>query len=146
MTGDIGHDVRWPRWGPRAAELGLGSVVTKGLLIRDQTAGTLVLYANRLDAYGKRDLEIAEFFARYASAALATAHNRDAMLAAAETRQTIGIAEGILMERHQLGAEAAFSSLRRQGADDHTTLLEAAVQIASDMLAAGPASPKPAGS
>lgn len=128
-TSDLRHDSRWPRWGPRAAGLGLGSLVTKQLLVRSQTFAVLVLCAESQDAYDQRDLEVAEIFARYANVALTSAHVRDALVVASESRQTIGIAEGILMQRHQLGVGAAFTSLRARGVQDHLTLLQTAERI-----------------
>jgi GAF domain-containing protein len=132
MTGDVGADTRWPHWGPRAAAIGWLSVVSKRLSVSHQCFGALNLYSRNRDAFGPRDLEVAEFFARYASLSLAGAHERDALLTASQSRQTIGIAEGILMQRHALDPEAAFTRLRQRGRKHHTTLLVAAQQIASE--------------
>lgn len=132
MSSDTRVDGRWPRWGARTAELGWLSVVSKQLGISSQTRGTLNLYARRSDAFSTADLEVAEFFARYASAALSSAHQRDALLAASKTRHAIGVAEGILMQRYELDPEAAFTSLRRRGRDNHTTLLATAEAVVSD--------------
>jgi GAF domain-containing protein len=129
MVADIRHDPRWQRWGPHVAEAGLLSLVSKRLRISNQTFGVLNLYSRRVGGFEHGDLDVAEFFARYASTAIASALQRDALLVASDTRHAIGIAEGILMQRYALSAEAAFTSLRQLGQDNNTTLLVTAEQL-----------------
>ncbi|MET0693597.1 MAG: GAF and ANTAR domain-containing protein [Propionibacteriaceae bacterium] len=132
MVADIGHDPRWPQWGLRVADSGLLSLVSKRLLISAQTSGVLTLYARRIGGFAPEDLDVAEFFSRYASSAIASAVQRDSLLAASETRHAIGLAEGILMQRHELSAEAAFTRLRRLGRENSTTLLATAEHVVSE--------------
>jgi hypothetical protein len=130
QAGQTRTDARWPRWGPRVADLGLLSLVSKWLRVSNQTQGVLELYSTATGPAPKASLDVAEFFARYAAAALAAALERGSLVSAAQNRRTIGIAEGILMERHGIQPSAAFDRLRERGADDHTTLLVAAEAIA----------------
>jgi GAF domain-containing protein len=132
VSSDLRIDRRWPQWGPRAAELGWMSIVSKRLAIGGLTFGSLSLYSHTVAAFEQEDLDVAEFFARYASSALAAARERDALLLASDARHLIGIAEGILMQRHALNAEGAFTNLRLRSQDSHTTLLGAAQQVARD--------------
>jgi GAF domain-containing protein len=132
VSADLRVDRRWPHWGPRAAELGWLSVVSKRLAIGAFTVGSLSLYSHAAEAFDTEDLDVAEFFARYASSALAAARERDALLLASDARHVIGIAEGILMQRHALNAEGAFTNLRLRSEDSHTTLLGAAQQVARE--------------
>jgi ANTAR domain len=81
----------------------------------------LIWYATRpatLQAYADK----AEAFAHHASLALKAVTERDNLNRAVAARHRVGLAQGILMSRHQITAEQAFTLLRRQSQNTHVKL------------------------
>lgn len=118
LAADSGH---WPTFGPRAAELGLGAVLGVGLFPggRRSRLGALNIYTRRPHGLDAADRNIALLLASHASVALARAREVTAakleatrLTTALESRDVIGQATGILMERHGFDAGEAFDILR----------------------------------
>lgn len=113
LSPDVEIDPRWPRWGPKVADLGLHGVMSVRLETKNRRYGSLNLYAERRGEFSEADLALAQIFARHASIALATAHHEEGMQVAIDVRKLIGQAQGILMERFDVDADSAFAVLRR---------------------------------
>ena len=123
---DLADDPRWPSFGPRAAALGMRSLLSCRLSA-DVVLGALNLYAALPRAYGVTDRARALIFATHAGVALGAAEalenatvslnvelRRVADLRGAlASREVIGQAEGILIERERITADQAFDVLRR---------------------------------
>src|SRR5438552_11392276 len=117
---DLSTDARWPRFAPAAAELGMGSLLAEPLFVGDRILGALNLYSRRVDAFDEADMATALLFSTHAAIALSQAQTRagDVELTrqlreAIESRDVIGQAKGILMERERVDADVAFDMLRR---------------------------------
>jgi GAF domain-containing protein len=110
---DLPTDPRWPRWGPRAADLGIRAIRCFPLHLADRTLGALNLYAESPAAFEDEDDAVGSVFAAHAAMALATALSEQGLTAALENRNVIGQAQGILIERHRLTSAQAFEVLRR---------------------------------
>lgn len=116
---DLADDPRWPNFGPRATELGMRSLLALPLL--DQSLrGALNLYATYPSAFGALDRARGLLLAPLAALALSAAltHEVDQqhvenISAALASRELIGQAQGILMERDRITADQAFDLLRR---------------------------------
>ena len=115
---DLGTDARWPRFGP-AAEL---AGVRSGMAFRlsERPVSALNLYAHMPAAFGATDRAKALVFATLAGLALGAAEDRADdeqrfanLHEALRTRELIGQAQGILIERERITAEQAFQVLRR---------------------------------
>ncbi len=113
VSGDVENDIRWPRWGSEVALLGLRSVISVRLASQNRRYGSLNLYAPVVDAWEEGDVDVARVFARHASVAVATAHHEAGLKVAADTRNVIGQAQGILMERFGIDADRSFAVLSR---------------------------------
>ncbi|GAA1724043.1 GAF and ANTAR domain-containing protein [Aeromicrobium alkaliterrae] len=113
VSGDVEADGRWPRWGAEVAPLGLRSVISVRLASQNRRYGSLNLYSHRTHAWEDGDVDVARVFARHASVAVATSHQEDGLKVAADTRNLIGQAQGILMERFDIDADRAFAVLSR---------------------------------
>jgi GAF domain-containing protein len=116
---DLRTDVRWPNFSPQAVGGGIRSVLSLPLA-PDSQAGALSLYARFPAAFGVVDRAKATILASLASLALSVAHSHEDeerrsenLNAALGTRETIGEALGILMERERITADQAFDILRR---------------------------------
>jgi GAF domain-containing protein len=126
---DIKADPRWPKWGPRAAELGLTSILSVRLFTDERTYGALNMYSSVVRDYDSEQVAMAKIVGAHASAALATARKEQDVWAAVDSRHLIGQAQGILMERFSLDAEQAFSVLRRYSQHHNRKLREVAREL-----------------
>ncbi|MDQ6728296.1 MAG: GAF and ANTAR domain-containing protein [Actinomycetota bacterium] len=115
---DLSDDSRWPDFGRAAVGAGIRSLVAFPLSARRPSA--LNLYARYPAAYGALDRAKGLIFATLGGIALGTAEERateDERLGnlrdALQTRELIGQAQGILMERERITADQAFDVLRR---------------------------------
>ncbi|SDU79771.1 GAF and ANTAR domain-containing protein [Jiangella alkaliphila] len=125
----IGVDPRWPQWAPAAADLGLRCVVSVRLFSGARTLGALNLYATQSGAFDEDDVAVAEIFARHASIAIATTGEEAGLRYAIDARHLVGLAQGMLMERHGLDADRAFAVLRRLSRDNNIKLRAVASQV-----------------
>ncbi|SDG04771.1 GAF domain-containing protein [Lentzea fradiae] len=110
-VGDVGTEPRWPSFGPAAAAHGLHSLLSYRLFVTDRTLGALNFYSSRIDAFDDRTEAEGQLFAAHAAIALVGAQREAQLGVALENRDLIGIAKGILMERHGIDSAAAFRML-----------------------------------
>jgi hypothetical protein len=115
---DLADDARWPRFGPPATAAGIRSVLA--LELSSRRSSVLNLYGRLPAAFGAVDRAKALLFATLAALALGSAEERADdeqravnFQAALGTRELIGQAQGILMERERITATDAFHALRR---------------------------------
>ncbi len=137
---DLAHDGTWTRFGSAAAELGAGSVFAVGLFPvggERPLRGALNLYSLGPGGFDAVDREIAVLLAAHVSTALAyitvteAAQLREAQFQVAlDSRDVIGQAKGILMERRGLPADQAFDVLRRASQDLNVKLRDVAATLA----------------
>jgi GAF domain-containing protein len=116
---EINSDERWPKFGPQAAAHGIRSVLALPLTTNG-TNGAVNLYATFPVAFGVLDRAKGVILASLASAALSAAHTFEDeerrienLHSALSSREIIGQAQGILMERERIAADQAFDVLRR---------------------------------
>jgi hypothetical protein len=125
---DLRGDGRWPRWAPAAAELGVGSSVSVHLFT-DNALGSLNMYSLHPRDYTHTDLEAAKVIGAHASVVLAYARTEQNLWQAIDTRNLIGQAQGILMQKYGLTAEQAFAVLRRYSQQHNLKLAVIAEQL-----------------
>jgi GAF domain-containing protein len=116
---DLCAEGRWPQFGKMAAGEGVRAVLALPLLPLGDPIGALNIYAATADPFSDADVGTATMFAEQAaivianSVAYSTAIMKNGHLnAALESRELIGQAKGILMEREHCSAERAFDILR----------------------------------
>jgi GAF domain-containing protein len=116
---DLRTDLRWPAFSHQADREGIRSVLSLPLA-PDSQDGALNLYAHYPAAFGVVDRAKATILVSLASLALSVAQSHEEeerraenLNAALGTRETIGEALGILMERERITANQAFDILRR---------------------------------
>lgn len=110
---DTALEGRWPEFSRRAEKRGVRSVVACGLHASSGLRAALVLHAAKPGAFDAQAVDTADVFAAHASAAISTSQTVESLREAVRTRQVIGEATGILMERHRIEAAAAFDMLVR---------------------------------
>jgi GAF domain-containing protein len=116
---DLSRDLRWLHFAPLATNAGVRSVLALPLSA-DAQLGALNLYARFPAAFGVVDRAKAAILVSLASVALSVAHSHEdeerraaSLNAALTSREIIGEAMGILMERERITSEQAFEVLRR---------------------------------
>ena len=119
---DVLTDRRWPRFAPRARQLGIGSMLCTPLLAGHRSYGSLSMASGTPDAFDEESESLAAIFAAHAAIALADAERLDTLRLALDSRDLIGQAKGILMERYGLSADAAFRVLVRESQTTNTKL------------------------
>jgi GAF domain-containing protein len=132
---DVSSDLRWPQFCPQAAEAGIRSVLALPLSANSHL-GAVNLYARFPIAFGVVDRAKAAILASLASQALLVALSHEdqerralTFQAALRTREVIGEALGILMERERIGADQAFDVLRRASQHLNIKLREVAQNL-----------------
>jgi transcriptional regulator with GAF, ATPase, and Fis domain len=129
-SGDIAHDPRWPRWGPRAAQEGVSSLLAVRLAVGETPIGALNLYSSRPDGFADKDtLDLVFLYALHAAASLAAAKEISGLQTAMQNRHTIGVAQGILMQRYDIPVERAFEILRRYSTTQNVKLRDIATYV-----------------
>lgn len=126
---DLHDDPRWPRIGARASDLGVRSLLVCELPVLRSGAGTLNLYSDEPHAFTPIAELVAPVFAARASIALAHADQVFNLRRAVASRQQIGQAVGVLMERHKIDEDTAFERLVAASQRAHVKLREIAARI-----------------
>ncbi|WP_433005678.1 GAF and ANTAR domain-containing protein [Kribbella sp. CA-294648] len=133
---DVSSDLRWPMYGPRAAgELGIGSQLAFQFAAEPHVRGGFNLYSEQPHSIGIEDRQLAMLFASLAAAALGWSRQDDTLNKALETRNGIGQAVGIVMERYQLDPERAFAFLVRTSQAGNIKLHDVAAGVVADVVA-----------
>jgi transcriptional regulator with GAF, ATPase, and Fis domain len=109
----LAEEERWPDFVAAAAELGVGSMLAVQLYVAGDDLGALNLFSTRVDAFDEEDEHVAVLFATHASVAMADAQATERLERAVSTRDLIGQAKGILMERFRITDHQAFLLLVR---------------------------------
>lgn len=137
---DLAGEARWPSWGPAAtADLAVRSMLSVRLATDERTLGSLNLYGLREDAFDDTARTLAGSFAAHAAVAYARAADRQHLETALSSRNLIGQAQGILMERHKITAEKAFEVLVTASQEGNTRLVEVARRVVDTGVSPPPA-------
>ena len=144
---DALQETRWPRFIPRAVELGLRSQMGVRVYVEDKTVGGLNLYSTRPNAIDPDVQPMADLFATHAALALGKARHEETLYAGMQTRKVIGQAIGILMERYELDEDRAFQYLARVSQHSNHKLRDVAVELVEQVNEHNrpPRTPRPPG-
>lgn len=126
---DVTMDERWPTWRARIQELGIRSMLSFQLFVQENDLGALNFYASGTAAFDDDDENIGLLFAAHSAVALAGVQEVSGLRAALTSRDIIGQAKGIMMERYNLDAAAAFQLLVRASQSTHMKLHEVATRV-----------------
>jgi hypothetical protein len=128
-TGCPQDAARWPELAPRVDALGLCTVLAIRLAWDRKTLGVMTLGCDAGQGLPPETVVLATAFAAHAAATVALARKAEQLELAMVTRQEIGQAVGILMERYGLTADAAFAYLRRLSQNGNVKLRDIADQL-----------------
>ena len=131
---DLRIDQRWRRVGQEAYEsAGIVSVLSIPLMSDDGgAAGALNTYSRQFAAFDDSSESIGLLLASYGELALAGADARrraDNLFVALTNSRDIGVAMGVLMDRHKITREQAFDLLRLASRQRHQKLSAIALAV-----------------
>jgi GAF domain-containing protein len=109
---DLATDPRWPKYQADAlAKTPIRSVLSLPLFADELSMGALNFYAERAGAFSESSRRVAATLATVGALAWSNAVRGQQFAAALGSRDIIGQAKGILMERYELDEQAAFNML-----------------------------------
>jgi GAF domain-containing protein len=126
---DVAADQRWPQFAQEAASMGVGSMMCFQLFVQGDQLGAMNMYARTPGAFDDECKDIGQMLAAHAAVALAGAEHEESLRAGMKTRDVIGQAKGILMERHKLTADQAFGVLNRVSQELNRKLVDIAREL-----------------
>jgi GAF domain-containing protein len=131
---DLTTEERWPIWSPRAADLGMRSVLSAPMEAAGTTWGAVKVYAETAGCYDERSEDVLRRFGEQAGifvsnvqTAESTQRIGDELKETLRSRDVISVARGIVMARRGLDSERAYRqlvSLARQARIPLTELAE----------------------
>lgn len=108
---DLSAEERWPNFIEKALALEVGSMLAVQLYVAGDDLGVLNLLSSKTQAFGDESEDVALLFATHAALAMARVDEQLQLRHAINTRDLIGQAKGILMERFTLSSDHAFELL-----------------------------------
>lgn len=127
-------ETRWPAFSPAAADAGVGSMLSFQLWVEDSHMGALNLYSTKVDAFDESSTTIGRPLAAHASVALAGARREDQLRSALDSRDIIGQAKGMLMQRYSISADEAFDLIKRLSQESNVKARDIAERITEGSL------------
>jgi hypothetical protein len=126
---DLDTDRRWPQFALHATRAGVHCVLSSPIDISGTGGATLSLFGFRAQAFGTRSEAIGAVLAGHASIALMSQKRELQFKAALATRDVIGQAKGMIMERFGVDADRAFSMLRALSQESNTPVRDLAARL-----------------
>jgi GAF domain-containing protein len=141
VSGSLGQERRWPRFGPRVSRMGVHSVLSLPLLLPEKVVGALNIYAHGKNAFDPDAVRIGELFALPAAVSV---HNARLLLQsqrlagqltdALSSRAVIDQAIGILMSRTGAGPAEAIDRLGTMSQARSTTIDDVSRRLVDDTI------------
>lgn len=128
-TDDFRHEPRFPNYAPKVVELGLLSALSLKLYTADRTAGALNLFGYEPRLWNSEAETIGMVLAAHAASAILASRESEQLQSALSTRDRIGQAKGIIMERFKIDDVRAFEMLRKLSQDTNTKLVDVAHRV-----------------
>jgi putative methionine-R-sulfoxide reductase with GAF domain len=126
---DMSQQTSWPEFAEAAMTLGVRSSLSFQLFVRSDNLGALNLYGDEPNAFDDDSFFDGEILAQHSSVAISGSQVVEQMNRAIASRDLIGQAKGILMERFDIDAPHAFNLLTRLSQDSNTKLLTIATRV-----------------
>jgi len=128
-TDDFRYETRWPQYAPAAVEHGVLSGLSFKLYTADRTAGALNLFGHAPRRWDAEAETIGAILAAHAAAAILANQESTQLNAAILSRDRIGQAKGIIMERYGVDELRAFAMLKQLSQETNTKLTNIAERV-----------------
>jgi GAF domain-containing protein len=126
---DLSSDARWPDFSRQAFKLGARSMLSFQLFVNGDHLGALNLFGKDVNVFDAESERIGALVAAHAAVAVAGSQQVSQLTLALDTRDLIGQAKGILMERYKITAQQAFLLLSRASSELNIKLRDVAEQL-----------------
>jgi len=142
---DMASETRWPEFARRASQAGAASMLSLQLYVEGDNLGALNLYSRTPNAFDDESEQVGLLFASHAAVAYAGVRKEAQLARAVDSRDLIGQAKGILMERYKISPERAFLVLTRASQNSNRKLHDIATELVRHGTVPGiPGPPTPA--
>jgi len=128
-TDDFMSETRWPRYSEEIRGLGIRSALSLKLYTSTRNAGALNIFAFQPSVFTSESEAIGTVLAAHAAAAILASRRGESLESALVTRDVIGQAKGIIMERFKIDAVAAFELLKKLSQTSNLRLADVAQQV-----------------
>lgn len=132
-TTDVGSDPRWPSYRSAASDSGVAAQLASRLDVQSRVFGGLNLYSTSPAAFDGDMPRVVALFATHAAHALGRLLTETQLNEAVATRQLVGQAVGIVMERYHLDQQRAFAFLTRTSQNGNVKMRDVAAQVVSEV-------------
>ena len=127
---DLARETRWPKFRAEALKsTPVRSIMGFQLFTTGKSMGALNVFAERPNAFGERTRQLGALFAAYSALVWDAAQRESQFQEALASRDVIGQAKGMIMERYAMDADRAFGMLRQLSHDTNVPLAEVAAKI-----------------
>jgi GAF domain-containing protein len=147
---DTTTDGRWPRWNDAASQLGVRSVLSTPLLMREESIGAMKVYCERPHNYGPHDEHVMRLLAAQAAILLANSQSLQEarrlsrqLTEALASRDAVAQATGVLLARGAASAQDAFATLAAAARRTGSPVLDVARALVAAVAVRNTAPPAP---
>jgi GAF domain-containing protein len=126
---DFREETRWPAYSAAVAKLGVLSSLSLRLYTNERTAGALNLFGFEPTQWDSEKRTTGIVLAAHAASAIMSNRQGEQLQSALSTRDRIGQAKGIIMERYGVDDMRAFDMLRRLSQEGNTPLVDIAARV-----------------
>jgi GAF domain-containing protein len=137
VSNDLRDDPRWPQYSASALQVGVHATLSFQLYTHQQRPtqrAAFNLFSRQPDAFDPEAQAVAAMLATHAAITLIAQHRDTQFQSALASRDAIGQAKGMIMERFDVDAQRAFELLKKLSQDGNVRLMDIAAQI----VAGGP--------
>lgn len=141
VSGSLGSDERWLRFGGRVARMAVHSVLSLPLAVDSQVFGSINAYARARDAFGDHAVELGTRFAAPAAVSIRNAQllasareQTEALRRALGSRAVIDQAIGIIRSRSGGHSDEAFERLKRFSQVENVKLAVVAERLVDEAV------------
>jgi GAF domain-containing protein len=131
---DLSAETRWPTFTAAALDAGVHSILSFQLYTYGPDRGALNLFSFEADSFTAEHEALAAMLATNAAIALIAANREHQFESALASRDIIGQAKGMIMERFGVDAVRAFELLTKLSQDTNTRLVTIAEQLVANRL------------
>ncbi|MBV9514803.1 MAG: GAF and ANTAR domain-containing protein [Mycobacteriaceae bacterium] len=136
---DLAAETRWPQFTDAArSETAVRSMICLPLYTHVRTWGALTLLGDQPNALDRDVQQAGEILATHTALTLEAVHHDRHYRSALGSRDIIGQAKGVLMERFEVDAVAAFALLTRLSEESHRPVVVVAKELLENKLSAKP--------
>lgn len=128
---DMSGEDRWPKFAHAAADAGARSMLSFQLFVKGDNMGALNLYGDDVNVFDEESEQVGLLVAAHAAVAFSDTREISQLNQAMGTRDLIGQAKGILMERFRIDSQQAFQILARASSESNMKLRDVADHLAS---------------